>query len=513
MRGNFNRQQNSIFLSVLFLSQMLFFLLSAPVCNAVDKTEILVEKQGISDTLSITLREAILTALENNPTVTIQRLQPQIAETYVLEHRGDYDPNLSATTTRDETKMQRFLGSRPEPFELTSERSQYELSLSQKLPTGTVISAGAAMFGSYSSIYTDQFSGNVDITVTQALLQGFGIGVNLANLRKANLDLEISNEELKAVAEQIIADMESAYWNLYLAGEEVKINSQSLELAKQQLQESEERVRVGKLARLELAAVHAELAARQEALIDAQSRYEQARLLFIFLLNPNIPDPWRNHPRLEDAPIIPTDSLDDIGYHVQAGLKFRPDLRQARLNIKKGAIDVTLTRNGLLPRLDLFITLGRTTYAQSFREAVPDVKSPFYSVSGGLSFSFPVLDSKARAQYARAQLSQQQKQLLVKNMERLVERDVRSAFTEVKRSRQQIVATRVTRQLQNEKWLAELEKFRVGKSTNYLVLQAQRDLTASQIDEASAIVRHLNALINLYLMDGTLLDRCGINAL
>ncbi|MCI0514739.1 TolC family protein, partial [candidate division KSB1 bacterium] len=84
---------------------------------------------------------------------------------------------------------------------------------------------------------------------------------------------------------------------------------------------------------------------------------------------------------------------------------------------------------------------------------------------------------------------------------------VRAAHIEVLRSRQQIEATRVTRELQDQKLAAELEKFRVGKSTNYLVLQAQRDFTASQLDEARSMVAYLNSLVNLYLMEGTLLDR------
>jgi len=97
-------------------------------------------------------------------------------------------------------------------------------------------------------------------------------------------------------------------------------------------------------------------------------------------------------------------------------------------------------------------------------------------------------------------------------MERLVQLDVRSAYVEVLRSKEQIEATKVSYQLQQKKLDAELEKFRVGRSTNFLVLQAQRDVTASQLDEARAIVAHLNALVDLHLMEGTLLKRLGINA-
>jgi outer membrane protein len=462
------------------------------------------------DTLKIDLQEAILTALEHNPSLSIQRLQPKIAKTFVKEQGAIFDPEISVSANRTKTKQQRFLGSRPEPFELTSQRSQYDAGISQNLPTGTTISANASMSASTSSIYTDQFSGNVGITITQALLQGFGLGTNLANLRSAKIDYEISKAELKGVAEEVIASVEQAYWDLYLTREEINIQQQSLELANKQLKESQERVAVGKLPELELAAVHAEVATRKEALIDAESRYEQARLSFLYLLNPLNQASWATVPFPIDKPFVPRDTLDTIEVHEQLGMKYRPDLQQAHLSLKKGEIEITRTRNGLLPRLDFFITLGRTTYSQTFRDAVPDIKSPFYDINGGLTFYFPVTDRQAIAQYSRAKYSKEQMELSLKNLERLVQWDVRSAYIEVLRSKEQITATRVARELQSKNLDAELEKFRVGKSTNFLVLQAQGDFTASQLNEARSMVAYLNALVNLYLMEGTLLERRGI---
>lgn len=469
-------------------------------------------RQTRNDTLRIRLQEAILLALERNPDMAIQRLDPGVVKTYADEERSLFDPVLTASATRDENKLQRFLGSRPEPFEMTTTRTQYDIGLSETLPTGTSVWADVSLSGSISSIYTDQFSGNIGLTITQSLLQGFGTGFNLAGLRKARLDMEISREELKAVAEQLVADVEKAYWDLYLKAEEISIQKKSYELANRQLQETLERVAVGRLPELELASVRAEVANRQETLIDAQSEYEQARLAFLFLLNPKEESIWSVLPIPMDMPFIPEDTLDTISLHEELGMKYRPDLRQARLALQKGVLDVVQTRNGLLPRLDVFITLGKTSYAQTFREALPDVQSPFYNMNIGASFDFPVLNRQARAQLRRARHSKEQLELSLTNMKRLVQWDIRSAYIEVLRARQQIEATRVTRELQEQNLDAELEKFRVGKSTNLLVLQVQRDFTASQLDEVRAMVGYLNALIDLYLMEGSLLERRGVHA-
>ncbi len=469
------------------------------------------QQLNVTDTLKIDLQEAILTALEHNPSLSIQRLTPKINRTVVKEQGAVYDPTITASVNKTKTKQQRFLGSRPEPFELVTNRSQYDAGLFQNLPIGTSISANVAMTTSLSNIYTDQYSGNVGITVTQSLLQGFGLAANLASLRRARLDYEISRAELRRIAEEVIASVEKAYWDLYLTREEIAIQQRSLELANKQLRESQERVAVGKLPELELAAVHAEVATRKEALIDAQSRYEQARLRFLYLLHPSKPASWTTVPWPLDRPFIPVDTLDALEVHEQLAMKYRPDLKQARLSLSKGEVELARTRNGLLPRLDFFITLGRTTYSKTFREAIPDIHSPFYEINGGLSFSLPLTDRKAIAQYARARYSRDQLELALANMEQLVQWDVRSAYIEVLRSREQISATRVARDLQSKKLDAELEKFRVGKSTNFLVLQAQRDFIASQLNEARAMVAYLNALVNLYVMEGTLLERRGIN--
>lgn len=470
-----------------------------------------VSTEVAQDTLRINLQDAILTALERNPDLSIQRLSPSIARSYVDGARADFDPVLTASATRDKTKTQRFLGASPEPFELTSERTQYNAGISQTLPTGTTLSIDASISGSESSIYTSEYSGNIGLTLTQPLLRGFGFGANLADLRKARVDLEISRSELKGMAERLVADTEKAYWDLYLAAEETHIQEESLQLANRQLSESLERVAVGKLPELELAAVRAEVAKRQGALIDAQSRYEQARLDFLFLLNPTDQAPWSTVPIPIDRPSVSANSLDELTICEQLALKERPDLEQARLAYRKGQLDVAYTRNGLLPRLDFFITLGRTSYAQTFDNALPDLESPFYTVNAGVSFDFPIPDRQERAQAKRAKRSKEQLEYALQNMERMVQRDVRSAYTEVLRTRQQIEATQVTRDLQEKNLEAELEKFRVGKSTNLLVLQVQRDFTASQLDGIRAAVNYLNALVNLYVMEGTLLDRKGIN--
>ena len=466
-----------------------------------------VTSNAAGDTLSYSIEDAVLIALERNPTVSIQRLANENTDTYRRVERAEFDPVVSAGVTNTDSKSQRFLGATREPYLLDTQRFQYNVGISEALPTGTTISVDASMSGYTSNIYSDQYTGNVGFSINQSLLRGFGMGTNLASLRKANLDIEISRAELKGVAERITSDVDHAYWDLYLAKEEMEIQQGSMKLAEQQLQESEERVAVGKLPELELATVRAEVASRRESLIQAETRYEQARLEFLFLLNPDTKDAWNSVVLTIEKPVIPIDSLETVEDHVELGLMYRPDLIQARYQLDKGEIDVVRTKNGILPRLDIFISMGKTSYAETFNAGKPDIGSDFYDIATGFTFAIPVLDRAERARHARAKNTLRQQEEGLNNMERMVQLDIRSAYIEVAQSRQMIEASKVNRELQEKKLEAEQVKFRVGKSTNFMVLQVQRDYTMSRLAEARSLVSYLNALTNMYLMEGTLLER------
>ncbi|HUU40682.1 MAG TPA: TolC family protein, partial [Desulfatiglandales bacterium] len=118
----------------------------------------------------------------------------------------------------------------------------------------------------------------------------------------------------------------------------------------------------------------------------------------------------------------------------------------------------------------------------------------------------------ARAKHRRALIGRDQTEMVLDNLKQLVELDVRNAYIEVNRTKDQILASTATRKFQEEKMRIETEKFRVGLSTTFFVAQAQRDLLESRINEVQAVVNYLKALISFYQLEGSLLERRGISA-
>ncbi|MHC4252032.1 MAG: TolC family protein, partial [Planctomycetota bacterium] len=273
-----------------------------------------------------------------------------------------------------------------------------------------------------------------------------------------------------------------------------------------------DRIKIGVLAETELAAARAEVALRREALINARSSLATTRLGLLRLLNPPGPGLWGREVVLRDEPGRADVELGDVEKRVADALKRRPDLNQARLGIERGEIELVKTRNGLLPKMDLFVTLGASGYASSFRDSVENVNGDNYDATVGVSLSHVIGRRDARARHRRAELSQKQTEMALENLSQLAQVDVRSAFIEVGRAGEQVTATEATRTFREEALRAETEKFRVGKSTTLLVAQAQRDLVESKISADEAIVSHLKALVDLYRAEGTLLDRRRIDA-
>lgn len=450
--------------------------------------------------LTLDVQESVLMALQQNPAFRVERLQPAVVQTFEKEARSAFDPVLSATVYGRETDGEDDVSG--------SDALGATVAVAELLPTGTTLEAAAgrqAADGSFPPADT------YDVRVTQALLRGLGTEVNLARLRQARLETQISSYELRGVAESLVAEVERAYWDCILAERAIAIFEKSVEIAEQAIAEANERIRVGALAETEVAAVEAELASRRESLINARSGLAKNRLALLRLISPAGPDRFTREIALTQSPEMaaPAD-LDDVRAHVELGFKQRADLNQARLAIASGELELVRTRNGTLPRLDLFVNLGGTRYAESFGTRRGDDWGREAQV--GLAMEYPIGNRAAAAAHERAALSLEQAQGALANMQDLVEVDVRTAYLEVKRAEEQVKATEATRRLRSEALQTEVEKLRVGRSTSLMVAQASRDLVQSEIECLGAVIASRKALLDLYRLEGSLLERRGIQS-
>jgi outer membrane protein TolC len=460
--------------------------------------------------VDLSLEQAISLGLQNNRDLAIEELNPVIAGAYERIERGVFQPELFAQVQQDEERTSEISRSTEEQFSVKGKDERFTAGIRNELATGTDVEASVGHGRSISDRTPEQQEARLGLSVTQALLRGFGPGVNLASVQQAELGTRASLYELRGFVEALIAECETAYWNFILAREEIAIFERSLEVAIRQRDDIEEQIEVGALAENDAAAARAEVARRKQALIEARSQLEDRRLRLLGLIYPQglARDEFEVNagslPRTEPEPI------EDVADRLLLADRLRPELNEARLRHEQNRLETVKTRNGLLPRLDLFVDLGKTGYADALSDAFQNLDEDTYEVSGGIRFSQYLGNQSARGRHDLAMATYDQSRIAIANLEDIVRLDVRLAVTEVERIRQQISASAETRAFQEESLRAEQERFDVGAGTALLVAQAQRDLLASQIVEVEAIVQYRVALVDLYLAEGSLLERRGI---
>lgn len=466
---------------------------------------------GPSGVLRVTVTGAVVTSLENNAALRVERLKPVIARTFEEQERAVFDPVLSTRLQESRARSESFVVRRKVPG--VADGATGIVSVDEFFPTGTTVNASLGTTGQGGAFGTesDAWTTRLGASVQQSLLQGAGVDVNLASLRQVTVDTLSTEYNLRGFAESLVAQTEEAYWDDVLARRQIEIFQSSLELAKKQADDTRERIKVGKLAETELAAAEAEIATREEGLINARSALATTNLLLLRLLNPPGANPFDMQVDLESLPKVTEEPMDKVETHVAMALKMRPEMNQARLLIQRDELELVKTRNGLLPKLDLFLTLGKSGFADSFAHSYREVTGgKDYDVLVGVSASYPPRNRDAEARNSRATWTRQQSIDALANLAQLVEVDVRGAYIELLRTRQQIRATAVTRKLQETTVRVEMAKFDIGKSTSLLVAQAQRDLLSAQINEIQAVVGYLKALVELRRLEGSLLLYRGI---
>lgn len=479
---------------------------AAQKSEAAPAVESITVAQG-QEPILLTVTGAVLESLKNNKAFIVQTFQLRITRTFEDQALSVFDPVLNGQISQSADRAPSALTG----DYTTTDSTTASLSLNKTLTTGATV--GLEVNAQGNDYSTGTGTTNLTATLNQPLLRGAFPKVNLVSLQQARLDSRISDYEIRGFAVALVAQVEEAYWDYSIAMRNIAIVEDSLFLSRRQLEETLERIRIGKLAAVERVAAEAEVALRQVELINARSARESARLALLRLMSPSGGDLWDRVVSLGDEPDAALQGeVAPVDDYVRTAMRLRPDLNQARLQMERGDLELIKTRNGLLPKLDLFINLGKTGYSDSFGRSMSRVGDEGFDITAGMTVQFPLFNRAAEADNLRASLTRQQSEEAMGNLTQLAQVDVRKAHIEVRRQSEQILASATNRRLQEEKYRAETEKFRVGRSTSFQVSQAERDLLQSRVAEAQATVGYLKALVELYRLDGSILDRRGIQA-
>jgi outer membrane protein len=545
--------------------------------------------------LMLSLEDAISIALENNLDISVQRFTPWVAQTQVLKAEAGGIPQTG-------TAQQVVLGVGPvvsfdpiftsalnwsrstfpvnNPFlsgtgqvipDITNYSDNVNFGYSQGFHSGTNLlisfNTNRSSTTSPSVVFNPAVQSTMTFTVTQPLLNGFGIIPNTRFILEAKNSLKAADSVFSQQVITTVSQVSTDYWQLVFARENVKVQQAAVAVSTKLYEDNKKQLEIGTMAPLDVLTAESQLATDTQNLIVAQTNKLQSETVLLVAITKN---PLAAN--LAGVEIVPTTSIglppvvenapmDDL---VREAWQKRPELTQASLNLKNADLEVRATKNSLLPSLNLFAQysatglggnqllttqtptafkpnpdapivdangapffvgnpsapgilafagtpIGFNTTSAQVKGGLNDalynmVQNNFPTYAAGLNLTLPIRNRSAQADNARALLDQRQLEVQYRSTQNQIVLAVRNAVIALQQGRAQVAAASKARELAQQTLDAEQKKYQLGSSTSYNVVLRSRDLTAAEGTELQAKVNLEVAEVNFNQATGRTLE-------
>ncbi len=461
---------------------------------------------------SISLDECVRLALEKNLDLRIIRYEPRIQALELGASFTDYyDPKFTARAgqTFNESPGQNIPG-QPAFAPAKTWNENYSSDLAGNLPSGMHYDIlGTLNRNSGNSPYSTYTPGST-VSITQPLLKNFWIDSPRLTMQLNKNVLQNNEQDVVNQALTSLTAIANAYYDLAAARENVEVERKALELAEQQYNENKIKVQVGTLATLDEKQAESQAATVRADLITAEATFSNAENTLKRLITDDFAS-------LSDTLLDPAEKISANPVLVdkisswERGLKQRPDVIQARLLLEKQKITIRFNRNQLFPQLDLTGSYGVAGRATTFSDSLGQLGDRDYPNFGiGAVFSYPLSNRSARNRYKEAKLLSEQYLLQYKLLEQQVMAAIANNIDTINADFKRVEATRAATKYAELAYEGEKRKLENGKSTSFIVLQLQRDLTTARSTEIRALADYNKALFALYQSEGSTLERLRI---
>jgi outer membrane protein TolC len=407
--------------------------------------------------------------------------------------------------------------------ELVSSYRGFYAQYSQSFITGTNVlldfSENRTFLNSSVPLFNPYVQGELDLQVTQQLLQGFGFAVNNRYIKVARNNLKMSDLLLKQQVSTTVAAVLNLYWDLVSFNEAVRIKQQALDAAQKLYDDNKKQVAIGAMAGIEVTRTGAAVSAAKEALLIAQSNVQQQEIVLKNALNRNaMANAW-----LDEIHVIPldrievpkTDEVRPVQDLVEEALKHRAEMERENINLENRKILLKGTRNNLLPTLQAFAdvnNVGLAGPANPLYNGQSGIPSPYFiggtgtvlgqvfgrdfpNYSAGISLNIPFRNRTAQADYVTDELQLRQAELGLQRAINQVRVDVKTNLINLQQARARYETAVATRQLSEQNLDAEQKRFNYGVGSVAAVIGAQQQLASDQDAEVQSMANYTHAKI------------------
>lgn len=497
--------------------------------------------QGDRPTVRLSLDDTIKLALDRNLDISVQRLNPQTFDFSLASLKAIYKPTLtstlsqqSATTPSTQTTSGGVVGAG-----IVGDTTAYNGGLTQSLPWGggtftATLNNNRATTTSTTALFNPNYNTNWSGLYVQPLLRNFKIDNTRQQLLVTKLNQDISEIQLQATIINTLSNVRNAYWDYVFAVQSVEVARRSVALAEQLVSDNRTRVEVGTMAPIDVIQAQSQAATQRQNLAIAEGARRTNELSLKRLIVSGTDDPnWNATIDPLDRPAFEPITVD-VTAAVRRALDARTDLAQVRKNLEVNNVTLKYLTNQTLPQADLtarygLVGQGGTQFLSSgngvsrvvtgvipggYSDALSTLFHGNYPTwTFALNVSYPIGTSAQDASLARARLQSNQVEAQLKQIELQIASDVTNAATNVQNNIERVQAAQAAREFALKQYEAEQSKFQVGMSTNYFVVQSQRDLATAQNNELSAILAYRRSVVELERLQQTSTSSANITIL
>jgi outer membrane protein len=381
--------------------------------------------------------------------------------------------------------------------------------------------------------------GSLNFSITQNLLNGFGVKVNNRTIRIAKNQLRISDLTFKQQVISTVNNVVSLYWDLVSFNDSLKVKQQTLELNRQLYTDNKRRAELGALAEIDIIQAEAEMKSSQQDVVTAETQVLQQEMILKSVLTRG---GFANQ-AVMGARIAPTDHFDvppqdaiqPTQDMVGEAFQKRTEIEQNQIALEDTRISMLGTKNNLLPSLSVFLNLTNNGLSGDVNTLPVSITSPttgqivgsrqrtaadvngffiggygsflsqlfsrnFPNYAAGFQLNIPIRNRANQADLITDQLNYRQQQIQDKQLQNSIKLNVINAQIALKQARAAYETAVEARKLEEQVLAGERRKYELGTSSILNVIQVQRDTTTrelTEVDLRSQYIKSRNALDNV----------------
>lgn len=493
------------------------------------------EDYVVDGKLELSLRNYLELVMANHPNVQIQVINVLEQENAIQSALSPFDPNLTLNFNANR-------GTNPSQDVLqggavvSTLRQDGGFTYRQLLDTGLNYTVGFTGLKNASSSAFRTFNPSIQDTLlfrlSQPLLRGRGRGIQRIPVMIAESRHDITRAQAINRIIVLIAQAENTYWQVVSNREALTVQENNLELRNAFLQRSQRELELGAISRLDIYQPEQNFANAQVSVTRARYRLQQSEDRVRRQIAADL------DPEIRNLPLVLTESADPPIYMpsfepeeaIRKALAFRPEVRQSRKNLEIDDYNIRRYTNAQRPDLSLTASysatgLGGNLYETSllggtsrlleaggFPAAMNQLFQfafPTYSV--GVTLDLPLRNRRAAADLANSALSKKRNMYQLRSIEQDIRLEVLNAITGVELSKAAIQQAAVALDFSQKRLDAEQQKYDLGVSTAFIVLDAQDDLVQSESDLLQESIGYRQAMVTLLQATGELLAERGVH--